>query len=88
MTFCARAFEPLLAVQVGAVAPDLPRSAAETPQTLAAMPTGTWTVTGTLRLFSAAIWSLLRKLFRIVTSWMLSATRPLPLPVFTWARAG
>src|SRR6478672_2719371 len=86
MTFCASAFEPDLAVHEGLPPPDLPSTAALTPQTLAAMPTGTLTVIGAETLFSAEIWSLLRKLLRIDTSWMVTATRP--LPVFIWARAG
>src|SRR5580765_5426370 len=50
-SFCAAnelasAFEPLRAVHTGSVV-DLPSTAALTPQTLAATPTGTATVTGT-----------------------------------------
>src|SRR5689334_14658137 len=89
MTFCASAFEPLFASHGAAPVPRCPaRTAALMLQTLAATPIGTLTVTGTPRLLSAEIWSLLRKPLRMLTSWIFTATRPFPLPVLTCASAG
>src|SRR5947209_18072937 len=56
------------------------------PQTLAATPIGTATVTGTWTPFRRAIWSLLRKFLRMSTLVTLTFTRP-PW-VLTWASAG
>jgi len=81
----ASAFEPLRAVHTGSVV-DLPITAALTPQTFAATPIGTATVTGTCTPFSAATCVSFRKFFRMSTLETLTFTRP-PW-VLTWAIAG
>src|SRR3982751_6972655 len=82
----------LLAVVASQVAAPVLRSAASAlavvPQTLAATLIGAWTVIGTPRLLSAEICVSLRKFLRMSTFFTLTATRPLPLPVLTWAAAG